>query len=125
MTSAPTEKHGRKRAGMRLTDRDWKIFKEYSGTNRRKLCDRYQISPKRLYATIAACRKASTQKPLPAGVGLFDSKFARYMVKNAHLGFKRLFLLNANAARLADREWFLLTVYLLEAVSRRGRRGAK
>lgn len=116
---------------MKTTARDMKIFKEYTATNRRDLCERYSISLARLYKIISACRrksrtKALTEKLLPIGIGHFDSpsKFARYMRKNAHLGFKGAFLLNANAARLADREWTLLMFYLAAALSRRGQRGA-
>lgn len=40
-----------------LSERDWKIYSDYRGDNRREICDRYQIRAQRLYQIIAAVRR--------------------------------------------------------------------
>ena len=42
-----------------LAERDWKIFKEFDGTNRDAICQKYGISRSRLYQIINAVREAS------------------------------------------------------------------
>ena len=48
-----------------LEQRDWNIYREYNGTNRKEMCARYDIGQARLYQIIAACRRhlATTNKP--------------------------------------------------------------
>ena len=50
-----------------LDERDWKIEREYNGSNRKEICEKYQITPRRLYQIITSVRlaRALRKPPLP------------------------------------------------------------
>lgn len=52
--------NGGKLLWFQLAERDWQIYREYTGTlaSRQAICARYGISQSRLYQIIAACRAA-------------------------------------------------------------------
>jgi Mor family transcriptional regulator len=57
--------NGRAALCFKLEERDWKIYREYDGTNRHEVCARHDISPSRLYQIIAAIRRHRSTQPLP------------------------------------------------------------
>jgi Mor family transcriptional regulator len=46
-----------------LEERDWKIYQEYDGTNRKAVCAKYAISPSRLHQIIISVRLARRGGP--------------------------------------------------------------
>lgn len=46
----------------RLEELDWKIYREFNGSNRDEICGRYGISTPRLYQIIAACRQKTLDR---------------------------------------------------------------
>ena len=49
--------NGRAPLCFKIEERDWKIFHEFDGTNRREICDRHDVSVPRLYQILSDCRK--------------------------------------------------------------------
>ncbi|GEM_PF-877646 len=57
--------NGRAALCFKLEERDWKIYREYNGTNREEVCARHGISTSRLYQVIAAIHKRRSMQPSP------------------------------------------------------------
>ncbi len=57
--------NGRAALCFKLEERDWKIYREYNGTNREEVCARHSISTSRLYQVIAAIRRRCSTQPSP------------------------------------------------------------
>jgi len=57
--------NGRAALCFKLEERDWKIYREYDGTNRHEVCSRHGISISRLYQILAAIRRHRSTQLLP------------------------------------------------------------
>ncbi len=57
--------NGRAALCFKLEERDWKIYREYNGTNREEVCARHGISTPRLYQVIAAIHKRLSMQTSP------------------------------------------------------------
>lgn len=55
--------NGRSLSCFQLSERDWKIYSEYNGTNRVEVCTRYQVSERRLYQIISTIREQRKNLP--------------------------------------------------------------
>lgn len=54
--------NGRRLPWYELEARDWQIYREYDGTNRAEICERYRISEARLYQIITYIRSADRKR---------------------------------------------------------------